>query len=459
MHSDSGASPPDTLRPRQVSMITAGGIIGAGLLVGSGATIATVGPAAVVSYAVAGAAILAIMLIIRRMATADAGAGPLTELVRRGLGDGAGFISGWLYGYFWAVVVPIEALAAATILQAFIPLPVWQIGAILLTGMTLINLRSLRSFGESEFWLSSIKVGGVLAFVAVAGAYACGVTAPSGPTWANLYIHGGFAPVGATAILAGIPSAIFALTGAEIATLAAADSADPKRVIRRMGGSLALRIVLFYGAALTLIVAIAPWRTIAPGVSPFASALTVIDIPGGAAVMNGVVLAAVLSCLNSSLYVTSRLLRTLASRRDAPAWLGRVNRRGVPAPAILVASLFGYTALFASVVSPQAVFSFLINTSGALMMFVYLLLCLAWLRTRLRPGPGRANAEPLVWAAWAVIAVIALALAAMAAFPTLASQLYASLLAAGLIVGGLALRRFKRALGSEPKNLAADGDA
>jgi L-asparagine transporter-like permease len=421
-------------------MISVGGIIGAGLFVGSSATIAAVGPAAVVSYAVAGATMLLVMLIIREMSGAGAGTGSFTELVRQGLGEGAGFVSGWLYWYFWVAVVPIEALAGATILHGFIPLPIWQIGLLLLTGMTAINLVSVRSFGEFEFWLSSIKVGGVVAFIAIAGAYASGLASPSGPTWANLFAHGGFAPMGLAAVLAGIPSAIFALTGAEIATLAAADSADPSRAVRRMTRSLAVRILLFYVVSLVLIVAIVPWRSVQPGVSPFAQALDVMHVPGGAIVMNFVVLTAVVSCLNSSLYITSRVLRTLASKGDAPRKLMRLSSRGVPARAVLASTLFGYLALFASVVSPQGVFSFLVNTSGAVMMFVYILLCLAQLQAR----RARSGSRSLAWASHAVIVVILAALAGMAATPALASQLYSSLLAATLAVGAFALRRHLR---------------
>jgi len=436
-------------------MITVGGIIGAGLFVGSSAAIATAGPAAVVSYALAGAAILLVMLIVRRMAAAGAGAGSFTELVRQGLGEGAGFVSGWLYWYFWAVVVPIEALAGANILAPLVRLPAWQISLALLTVMTAVNLVSRRSYGECEFWLSSIKVAGVVAFIGVAFAYASGLTAPGGPTWSNLYAHGGFAPAGVMAVLAAVPSAIFSLTGAEIGTLAAAESVDPARVIGRMTRSLALRILLFYVASILLIAAVVPWTDVKPGVSPFAAALEVMHVRGGAAAMNFVVLTAVLSCLNSALYITSRVLRTLAFKGDAPRWLAQASAQEAPGRAILASSLFGYLALFASVVSPQAVFAFLVNTSGAVMMFVYILLCLAQLRAHARQrARRRAGAWFYPVAAAAVIAVIAAALTAMAAIPGLASQLYCSVAAAALVVGACVLRRFKPA--GRPRDAAGE---
>lgn len=419
-----------SLKPRHVAMIAIGGIIGAGLFVGSSTSIATVGPAVVVSYALAGLMVLLVMRMLSEMATAFPGAGAFTEFVRIGLGHWSGFVSGWLYWYFWVVVVAIEAIAGAVILQLWLPFETWQIGVVLLALMTAINLMSTRSYGEFEFWFSSLKVGAIIAFIAIAGAYAFGLTS-DGPTFANLTVHGGFAPAGVIAILSGVTSVIFALCGAEIATIAAAESEDPARTVARLTGSVALRILLFYVVSIALIVSIVPWTRIVPGVSPFATALEYMQVSGAATIMNIVVLIAVLSCLNSGLYVTSRVLFTLAAKGDAPQWLIAVNRRQVPARAILIASLFGYVALAASALSPQIVFSFLVNASGATMLFIYLMVCFAQIRLRRqieRDAPERLAIRMWLfpWASYAAIGAIVAVLLAMALTPALASQFYSS---------------------------------
>ena len=213
-----------SLRSRHVAMITIGGIIGAGLFVGSSASIATVGPAIIVSYGLAGFIVLLVMRMLSEMAAASPGVQSFPEFARLGLGDWAGFMSGWLYWYFWVVVVGIEALAGATILHQWLPgLAIWQIGVALVAVLTAVNLFSARSYGEFEFWLSSLKVAAIIGFIAIAASYALGVTSPAGPTFANLTSHGGFMPFGISAVLAGTTSVIFALTGAEIATIAAAE--------------------------------------------------------------------------------------------------------------------------------------------------------------------------------------------------------------------------------------------
>lgn len=432
------------LRSRHVAMITVGSIIGAGLFVGSSASIAAVGPAVLVSYAAAGLLILVIMHIVTQMATPNARAGAFTELVRQGLGEWAGFVTGWLYWYFWVVVVPIESLAAANIIHLVIPIPVWQIGIALIGATTAINLVSARSYGEIEFWLSLIKVAGVVLFVVIAATYLARLASPIHQTWSNLDTHRGFAPFGTVAIVAGVASAVFALTGAELTTIAAAESTDPVRAVRQITRSLALRILLFYLVPIALVLAVIPWDSVKPGVSPFATALSAMHIPGAVAIMNVVVLAAVLSYLNSALYATSRILFVLASKGDAPRCLTRVNRRGyAPARAIIASSLFGYLALCVSILSPEVVFSFLINTSGTTMLFIYALVCLAHARGRHRSREARVYPWSYPVSTYAAILGIGAVLAAMAMTTQLASQLYSSVLVAALACGAYALRRTK----------------
>ena len=437
-------APPDatalgrTLRTRHVTMIAIGGIIGAGLFVGSSTSIATVGPAVIFSYAIAGLVILMIMRMLSEMAMASPATGTFTEFVRLGLGHGAGFTCGWLYWYFWVVVIPVEAIAGGVILNNWINLPVWLLGVGLLAMMTAINLLSTRSYGEFEFWLSSLKVSAIIIFIMIGAAFAFGLTSPTGPTFSNLTSHGGFAPAGIVAILAGVTSVIFSVVGAEISTIAAAESSEPVKTIARAATTVAIRILLFYILSIGLIVSILPWDTVKPGVSPFTSTLVYMKVPGAATAMTLIVLVAVLSCLNSSIYVTSRVLFVLAAKHDAPQWLVKLTRRKVPARAILVGSLFGYFALAASVLSPQLVFSFLVNSSGATMLMIYLMVCAAQIRHRRlleRTDPGALLIKMWLfpYTSYATAAAILAVLIAMAFKHDLAVQLIASLVVAVIV--------------------------
>lgn len=446
VNGDQQAALGQSLKARHVSMIAIGGIIGAGLFVGSSTSIAAVGPAVILSYLIAGLVILLIMRMLSEMATINPGAGSFTELIRANLGNAAGFVSGWLYWYFWVVVVAIEAIAGAVILAQWFLFEVWQIGIALLALMTGVNLMSTRSYGEVEFWLSSLKVGAILAFIAVLAAWVFGFTSPDGATFANLVSHGGFAPRGWLAVLAGVTSVIFALCGAEIATIAAAESREPAKTIARMTSSVALRILLFYVVSIGLIVCVLAWDAIVPGRSPFTAALVHIGIPAAAFLMDLVVLVAVTSCLNSGLYVTSRVLFALAAKGDAPAWLVKTSRWQVPVRAVLIATLFGYLALAASVLSPAVVFSFLVNASGATMLFIYLLVCWAQIAGR-RAAEHDVGPLPAIrmwlfpYLSYATAGAILLVLTAMALEPGLRQQLWMSALVAVIVTAALPLRR------------------
>src|ERR1700722_8931115 len=181
-----------SLAPRHVTMISMGGIIGAGLFVGSSAAISAGGPAVVLSYLLAGILILLIMRMLGEMAVARPQVRSFSEFARAGLGDWAGFLAGWLYWYFWVVVIPIEAIAGANILHGMIDLPVWMLGLVLMGLMTGGNLMSARSFGEFEFWFASIKVAAIVVFIVLAGAFAFGWTSPHGSSFGNLVNDGGF---------------------------------------------------------------------------------------------------------------------------------------------------------------------------------------------------------------------------------------------------------------------------
>lgn len=423
-----------SLAPRHVTMISMGGIIGAGLFVGSSAAISAGGPAIVLSYLLAGILVLLIMRMLGEMAVALPAVRSFSEFARAGLGDWAGFLAGWLYWYFWVVVIPIEAIAGANILHTWIELPVWALGLGLMGLMTGVNLMSARSFGEFEFWFASIKVAAIVVFIAIAGAYACGLTSPQGPTFANLYNAGGFVPHGWVAILAGVTTVFFAITGAEITSVAAAESEEPARAIAQLTGSVIFRILVFYVVSVFLIVAVLPWDRVIVGQSPFTQVLTLMGLRWAGTAMSLIILTAVLSCLNSSFYVCSRVLFVLAEHRDAPQSLIRLSARRVPANSVLIGTIAGVLGIIANALSPKIVFAFLINAAGALIVFVYLLICLAQIRLR-RKREREGSPEPALrmwlfpWASYAAIGGMVAVLVAMAVTPDTRGEFYVSVLA------------------------------
>ncbi len=404
-------------------MISIGGIIGAGLFVGSSTAILAAGPAVFISYAITGLLILLVMRMLGEMATALPNVRSFTEFARAGLGDGAGFVIGWLYWYFWVLVVPVEAIAGAKILQTWIPfLSPLQIGLGLMTIMTAVNLMSARSYAEFEFWFASIKVAAILVFVVIAASYAFGWSAPQGATFGNLSAYGGFAPRSWIAVLAAVPTVYFAMTGAEITTIAAAESAQPGRAVARMTTTVIWRILIFYVVSIFLIVSVIPWNTVHSGESPFTLALKTMHVPWADKIMSAIILTAVLSCLNSAFYVSSRVLFILAARGDAPQALIKLNARRVPVASVLIGAASGFLGIIAATEAPQAVFDFLVSSSGALSVFIYMSIAFAQIALRRRrERSGEAAPAISMWLfpalSYAAIAGMAAVLIAMAFTP------------------------------------------
>lgn len=425
------------LLSRHVAMISIGGIIGSGLFVGSSAAIASAGPAILVSYVIAGVIVFLLMRMLGEMAISSGEAGSFTEYIRLGLGDYAGFLSGWMYWYFWVVALAVESIAGAVIIAEWIPLPEWQIGLALLAMLTGINLMSTRSFGEFEFWFSLLKVMAIVVFIGIVGAYGFGL-GQEATGFSNLYSHGGFAPNGLVAVLAGVTTVVFALVGAEIVTVAAAETSEPDKAIANLTTTLIFRITLFFMASLFVILLVVPWNRVVPGETPFALALDIVGVPGAANIMKAVVLVAVLSCLNSGIYVASRILFVLAAKSDAPQWLVKVDSRGVPSRAILMASFFSCFGVLASIFSTSEVFTFLVNASGGIMLIVYLLMAVAQVSLRRRSeATGQVITSVRMWLfpwlSYAVIASICAVLVSMLFAPGLFEQLLGSFVCVAVI--------------------------
>lgn len=210
--------------------------------------------------------------------------------------------------------------------------------------------------------------------------------------------------------------------------------------------SVISRVLVFYVGSIFVVVALLPWND--PGIAqPYVSALRALRVPAAAHIMNAVILTAVLSALNSGLFASSRMLMALARRGDAPRDLARLNRRGVPAYAILTSTLFGYSAVVMNYVSPEHVFAFLVNSYGTVAIFVYVLIAAAELRLRARlerEAPARLRVRMWGYPFVTILAIVAMLgiVVAMAFIPDQRLPLaFGVASAAAMFVGYLARRR------------------
>ncbi len=434
------------LKQRHLTMIALGGVIGAGLFVGSGVVINETGPAAFLSYGLAGVLIVMVMRMLGEMATADPQTGSFTEYARKALGGWAGFSAAWLNWYFWVIVIGFEAVAGAKILTFWFAAPLWLMSLILMVLMTATNVFSVTSFGEFEFWFAGIKVSTIIVFLALGSAFVLGFWPNKGMDFSNLTAHGGFLPNGGSSIVTAIVVVIFSMVGAEIATIAAAESDDPRRAIARATNSVVLRILIFFVGSVFLLAVILPWNGTETGASPYVSAISAMGIPFADNIMNAVVLTAVLSCLNSGLYTASRMLFVLSGRGEAPSQMRWVSKRGVPVVAILSSTVVGYLCVIAAAISPDTIFLFLLNSSGAVILFVYLLIAISQVVLRRRTPPDAMIVKMWLfpWLSIATIVAILAVLAQMYMQEKVRPQLLQSLLVWAIMLGVYFIIRWRR---------------
>ena len=425
-----------TLTQRQLSMIAMGGVIGAGLFVGSGAVIGDAGPGAFITYAATGVLIIMVMRMLAEMAVANPSTGSFADYARNAMGGWAGFSVAWLYWYFWVIVVGFEAVAGAKIIQYWVDIPLWISALVLMALMTSTNLFSVSSFGEFEFWFAGIKVAAIIFFIVCGSLFVIGAWPDKGFDFSNLWDHGGFMPNGPTALSAGVVTVIFSMVGAEVATIAAAESENPERAVAKAANSVITRICLFFVGSVFLLAVILPWNSQDLSGSPFVAAFTEMGIPYADDIMNAVVLTAVLSCLNSGLYTSSRMLFVLAARREAPAQLVKVNGRGVPMVAILASSVVGFLCVIAAAIDEDGVFLFLLNSSGAIILFVYLLISISQIRLRLRVDDSTLKVKMWLFPVLSILTALGIlgVLLQMALTDSVRSQLVLSLLSWGVVL-------------------------
>ncbi|MEV5682007.1 amino acid permease [Streptomyces sp. NPDC052164] len=388
------------LKQRHLTMLGLGGVIGAGLFVGSGAGIAVAGPAIVVSYLIAGALAMLVMRMLGEMSAAMPASGSFSVHAERALGRWAGFSAGWLYWFLLVVVLAVEATAAAQIAHGWVPgMEPWAWVLVFMVVFTVANLTAVKNFGEFEFWFAALKVGAIVAFLVLGLLAVFGLlpdTDPVGMT--NLTGQGGFLPNGWDGVVSGVLTVVFAFGGLEVVTIAAAETDDPARAVGRAVRSAVVRILFFYVGSMLVIVTVLPWTAQQAGLSPYVKVLDSIGVPSAGQIMNIVVFVALLSALNANLYGSSRMIFSLAERGEAPRGLLKVSGGGrgrgggagggggggVPRRAVLASVAFGFVSVLLNLRWPDTVFLYLLNSVGAVLLFVWALIAASQLRLRAR---------------------------------------------------------------------------
>ncbi|WAH54994.1 GABA permease [Pseudomonas silvicola] len=423
-------SPPNSqlsqgFKPRHVTMLSIAGIIGAGLFVGSGHAIAAAGPATLIAYALSGLLVVLVMRMLGEMAVANPDTGSFSTYADQAIGPWAGFTIGWLYWWFWVLVIPIEALAAGHVLNEWFPaVDAWVFALLSVVLLAVTNLFSVAKYGEFEFWFALIKVAAIIAFIGLGAAAVMGWLPDRQVSGLSRLMaeHGGFAPNGLSAVVGAFITVMFSFIGTEAVTIAAAESSSPARNIAKATRSVIWRIGIFYLLSIAVIISIVPWDDpLLASVGSYQRALELMNIPHAKLLMDMVVLVAVASCMNSSIYIASRMLYSLGRRDEAPRQVKVTSAGGVPRAAVVASTVIGAAITVISEFAPAGLFQFLLASSGVIALLVYLVIAVSQLRMRrmLVRSHVQLNFKMWLfpWLTYAIIVFITAALGVMLVTP------------------------------------------
>lgn len=390
------------LRARSLTLLTIGGIMGSGLFLASGMSIRIAGPAVLGAFLVGFIAMALQITALGEMAAANPKPGSFLVYCAQVLGPGFTFVSGWIYWLSSVLTMSSEVTAAALFTQVWAPgVPLWVWSLAYSALIVAINFVSVRGFGTIEGVMAGVKVAAILLFLA-AGALALLHMLPAHGTpvpvhggtgasatgavpfhpWANLLAHGGWLPHGALGPFASLLLVLFAYAGTGVIGMAAAETRDPARTIKRsVLATIVLVFVLYVGSAL-LLVTLVPWSVAPTHSSPFVRAVAVFGVPLVGTLLNLVLLVAVLSTMNAALYANVRVLYSLADQGQAPRALGRLNRQGLPAAATWASAALLLGAIVLAYVLPHKAYAYLVTATGFQAMFIWLVILLTHLKYR-----------------------------------------------------------------------------
>jgi L-asparagine permease len=412
------------LSKRQIQMIAIGGAIGTGLFLGAGARLELAGPALAIVYLVCGVIAFLILRALGELVMHRPTSGSFVSYAREFLGERASYVAGWLYFLNWAMTGIVDITAVALYMHywpVFGPVPQWVFALIALVVVTGTNMVGVKWFGEMEFWFAILKVAALTLFLIIglvvvgAGIHVGGHT----PGLAMISHNGGLFPHGLLPAVVITQGVIFAYAGVEILGVAAGEAQDARQILPRAINSVIWRIAIFYVGSVALLVVLLPWSAYHAGQSPFVTFFHALGIKGTGTAMNIIVITAALSSLNSGLYSTGRVLRSLAIGGSAPPQLAAMYRQAVPYKGISVTVAVYCVGVLLNYIVPSQVFELVLNIAsiGVLSTWAFIVICQMKLRASINRGENEPVSFRMPWApftSWLTLAFLAAVLVVMA---------------------------------------------
>jgi arginine/ornithine permease len=373
------------LKSRHLMMISIGGTIGTGLFLGSGQTLSQAGPlGSVLAYLTGGIIMYMVLLCLGELTAAMPVSGSFQSYASRFISPGAGFTTGWLYWVNWAICIAADFTAAGIIMNNWFPqMATWMWCGIFAIMLALLNIVSVKAYGEAEFWFASIKVTAILAFIVAGCGVILGFSSHSMALgFSNFNTGTGLFPNGFGAVFLTMVAVVYSFQGAELVGIAAGECEDPGKNVPRVIKGITFRIIFFYVLAMGVLAAIIPSHEASVLESPFAHVFGMLGFPLAQDIMSFVVMTSALSAGNSALYACSRLLWSMSQESLAPKFLGTLNSRGVPINGVLLTLVVACISLLTSEYAANTVYLWLMSSTGLTGCLIWVII--AWCQINFR---------------------------------------------------------------------------
>jgi len=361
------------LKNRHIQLIAIGGAIGTGLFLGSGKAIHLAGPSILFAYLIIGVALFFVMRSLGELLLSNTGYTSFTDFAVEYLGPWAGFVTGWTYWFCWIMTAMADITAVGKYIQFWFNVPQWLPAFLCLIILTILNLLTVKMFGEIEFWFAIIKVITIIALIILGLIMIItGFKTDTGhASIQNLWSYGGLFPHGINGFFLGFQMAVFSFVGIELVGVTAAETADPEKNLPRAINSLPVRVLLFYIGALFVMLCIIPWTQLNADNSPFVKVFTLVGIPAAAGIINFVVLTSAASACNSGLFSTSRMLYSLGREGSAPKSFSVLGKSAVPSTALISSTLALSVGVVLNYFLPDIVFTLVTSISAICFIWVW----------------------------------------------------------------------------------------
>ena len=370
------------LKTRHLSMMALAGIIGPGLLVGSGGALSNGGPASLlIGFGVIGIIAFSIMQSLGEVTTLYPSGGAFTGLADRMVDKAFGVAVGWNYFIIWVAVLANEYNTVCSIFVFWSDkVPLWGYFLIFWFFFLSFQLLGVEAFGEAEFWLAIIKLGGLVAFFIFAIIYAAGGLVGQDDTLGFRYWNdpGAFNGHGFRGVAQVFVFCSTFYAGCESIAVAATETKNPSVAVPLAIRQVFWRIIFIYMGSAFFFGLSCPANAdgLANGSSkalqsPMTIAIQNAGWQGGVHLINAFIFLTCLSAVNSSIYIGSRTILFMAQDGKAPKQLGWTDKRGVPIPAIIFTNAFGALSMMNISTGAGAAYNYIVNLSGVSTFLVW----------------------------------------------------------------------------------------